>query len=116
MPLKAINSAPMRHMLSGIDDDAENGNCGSATVICGYTEWISASEPTVTLGWDWALEYEAGKTQWKRIGLPRTNVMLVDEAFRDYGWDASLTLLADVVDRLGWCDQTERAVSARYSS
>ncbi len=115
LPLRAIRPSQMRHILSGLDDDLSGAQCGAATAISGYTEWISTFEPTVSLGWDWSLEWRDGRMRCVRTGLPRTNVMLVDEAFRDIGWTQSLGILADVVDSFGWSDKTELAVAERYS-
>ncbi|MEO7241584.1 MAG: DUF4902 domain-containing protein [Variovorax sp.] len=116
LPLKTLHAVPLRHLISDIDDEAPDAACGSASIISGYTEWVSATEPAVSLGWDWSLECSNGHVRCVRNGLPRTNVMVVDEEFRDYGWERSLDLLAGVVDQLGWSEQTHKMVTERYDS
>jgi hypothetical protein len=43
------------HLISGIDQECHlAGGAGAvATAITGYTEWVSADAPLVTIGWDW---------------------------------------------------------------
>jgi len=49
------------------------------------------------------------------MGLPRSNVMLVDAAGYDAGWERNLELLATVVDALPWRELIPEAVEARYA-
>ena len=116
LTLDAVLSVPFRHLLSGLDEESGRGPCGSATTICGYTEWVSASEPSISVGWDWVLEPRAQEPGWRRIGLPRSNVMLVDRTRGDYPWERNLAVLATVVDAIPWQEQAQSAISARYAA
>lgn len=110
--LLAVN---LTHFVSGLDEDGpvEIRLCGTVTSIMGYTEWIGeAPGATISLGWDWRLEpHQLGGATCVRVGLPRSNVMLVDAKSRDdYGWSRNLEALATVVDAMPWPDQIQRAI------
>ncbi|CAN5782833.1 hypothetical protein BH11PSE13_BH11PSE13_06380 [soil metagenome] len=50
---RKLDAMTLVHLISGIDDDvlAEGApRCGGGTTLSGYTEWISADEPGLTLG------------------------------------------------------------------
>lgn len=116
LPLDTILSTPLIHVVSGLDDNEafHQETCGRPTLISGYTEWVSVSAPTVSLGWDWRIEAKSGEVRCVRVGLPRSNVMLVDEARHDYGWTRNLEILATIVDAIPWTEETRRAVGERY--
>lgn len=114
MSLDDLLSTPLLHLVSGLDGVVRQftSRCGSPTDISGYTEWVSASDPQVSLGWSWRLDmYADGCCRLTRVGLPYSNVMLVDEKCRDYEWGRSLELLATIVDAMPWRDKTIQALS-----
>lgn len=118
LSLDDVLTTPMVHVVSGLDGDelADAKLCGRVTAISGYTEWASRSAPRISLGWDWCLEERHGEVRCVRVGLPRSNVMLVDSAARDLGWTRSLEALAIVVDSIAWAEETRRTISERYPS
>ena len=115
LSIDELLSLPIEHLISGLDGP-EHGPlarvCGSETVISGYTEWVSTSFPAVSIGWDWELQllWHDRPFAWRRLGQPRTNVMLVYAAGGDTGWARNLELLSTVVDALPWQDRLVRAV------
>lgn len=111
--LDALLSTPLRHFLSGVDDAgvAPVARCGTVTEVCGYTEWLSDSACTLVMGWDWTVDLAWGAPRWLRVGPPRTNIMLVDDARRDLGWQRNRDVLATVVDAMNWQPDTQEAVS-----
>lgn len=128
LSIDELLSLSMEHWMSGVDADVAPycasaiQGCGRATAISGYTEWISASAPAVSIGWDWVLQPQPVSLTWRqpllspppfywmRLGPPRTNVMLVYAAGGDTGWRKNLELLSTVVDALPWQDRLLRAV------
>lgn len=105
LSLDDIFCVRMVHLLSGLDDHAppsKSPQCGSQTVISGYSEWVSSISPRVSLGWDWRLSFDNGLMGLVRVGLPRSNVMLIDRNGIDYGWLQNLEVLGTVVDALPW--------------
>ncbi|MGO3130285.1 MAG: DUF4902 domain-containing protein [Alcaligenes sp.] len=114
IPLDELLSIPLAHLVSGLDEEEPHDlqRCGAVTSIEGYTEWVSEDTQTpISLGWDWRLDRLGnGEVTCVRVGLPRSNVMLVDGSNQDYGWDRNLRALASVVDALSWSEQTRSAV------
>lgn len=117
LSIDELLSIPIRHLISGLDEDANSslGACGKVASISGYTEWISSTNPAITIGWDWYIKLTIERPFWVRVGLPRSNIMLVDGAGHDTGWERSLNILATVVDALPWKEQIPDAVAARYA-
>lgn len=115
--LDDLLSVNLTHLVSGLDEDysAEIHQCGTVTSIMGYTEWVGqAPDATISLGWDWRIkQHQLGGVTCARVGLPRSNVMLVDAKNRDYGWNRNLEALATVIDAMPWSDQTKRAIQLR---
>ncbi|MFT4101586.1 MAG: DUF4902 domain-containing protein [Burkholderiaceae bacterium] len=112
--LDELLSVRLTHLVSGLDDHEPPGRhrCGTRTSIMGYTEWAGQGDGAlISLGWDWRLELQrGGGVGCVRVGLPRSNVMLVDSVNRDYGWDRNLEALAGVVDAIPWSGATRRAI------
>ncbi|MFL6647058.1 MAG: DUF4902 domain-containing protein [Sulfurifustis sp.] len=115
LSLDEIFSIRLHHLMSRIDEeDVRPSACGSVTTITGYTEWVSTTPPTVTLGWDWSIEWRRSEMSCVRVGMPRSNVMLIDNRHHDYGWRANLVVLAAIVDAIAWDQFTARAIAAQY--
>jgi hypothetical protein len=95
-------SMPIVHLMSGIDveEGLPTSACGRQTTISGYTEWVTRTEPAITIGWDWCLVTGAHDARFRRVGQPRTNVMVVNEAGEDVPWAQNLEYLGTVVDVL----------------
>ena len=113
LTLDALLSLRMVHLLSGVDGGEWSSlrRCGTVTVLTGYTEWASAMPHLpVSLGWDWCLERFGREFTYTRVGMPKSNVMLVGSGERDYGWKRNLEALANVVDALPWVEHTRRSV------
>ena len=108
-------SSTLVHLASGLDEEtAPRGCCGCATHISGYTEWVSRGAPVITLGWDWRICACPWPPLWQRLGTPRSNVMLVDAARHDVGWQRNLMMLTTLIDALPWSECTSRAIALRY--
>lgn len=116
LSLDAMLSTRLHHLISGVDEcrGSATGACGHVTDITGYTEWVSRTVPVVTLGWDWCMAAGAAEVRCVRVGLPRTNVLLIDEFAHDLDPNKSLEILATVVDAMSWNEPTRRAIVARY--
>ena len=117
LSIDELLSVPIHHLMSAVDLDLvvpRTAVCGCETTISGYTEWVSASRPAVTIGWDWHIRLWTAQQPfaWTRLGQPRSNVMLVYSTGNDTGWHKNLELLATVVDALPWQEQLSHAVTA----
>ena len=112
-----FQAIPLVHLLSGLDPDEplplhEGAN---RTDISGYTEWVSEVAPIITLGWDWRMEGASGHACYLRIGLPRSNVMLLDNLWRDLGPAITAKLLEVAIDKAAWSAAVQRYIMDRYT-
>lgn len=105
------------HVWTEIDAGAQDpiGTCGTACEWTGFTEWVSAESPRITLGWDWRLRCVSDAVVLLQDGEARTNVMLVDADNRDVGWIKNLQVLSTLVQAVGWAEPVQRALQERYS-
>jgi hypothetical protein len=98
------------HLLSGLDEDAPApGKDAVATAITGYTEWLSDRPPAVTVGWDWEMIVLCGQVQLRRLGPPRSNLLLQPE-------DQADRLLGEYVDAFDWQTDTMRHLMLHFGT
>lgn len=109
----------LTHLISGLDDDVEldpqHPVCGGSASLCGYTEWVSRQSPALTLGWDWHLDDAALTPRVIRLGLPRTNILVLDNENEPLPWNESLHVLATYIDTFDWNTPAFQAVCQRYA-
>jgi hypothetical protein len=115
--LETFLTISLAHLVSGLDEDhpIPFRNEGSLASISGYTEWVSATMPIITLGWDWRLDVSKGKFDYVRLGAPRCNVMLVDAMQCDLGPFQTSVLLETAIDTLTWQEEVQKQIAARYA-
>jgi len=103
------------HLISGVDQECNLVDCigALATAITGYTEWVSADAPVLTIGWDWQMIAEGHVVQLKRISPPSSNVMLQSDGRRDLGHARTVALLNAYLDGLDWQPATLGHIGAR---
>jgi len=104
------------HLLSGLDENTIVSGSGDAvtTSISGYTEWISTAAPLISLGWDWIFDIDSLGLQLRRVGEPRSNVMVIDLYRLDLGDVKSEILLGAFVDTLNWQASVLEEIEMRY--
>lgn len=117
LTLEIFSVTPLVHLVSGLDEDSTNPSQegGSLARISGYTEWVSASTPIITLGWDWWLDVSRGQFDYVRSSAPRCNIMLVDAMQHDLGSAQTLVLLEAAIDELAWRDEIHKHIVTRYA-
>ena len=117
LSLDALLSIPLVHFASGLDEEerVDLTRDGKQTVISGYTEWVSTTQPIVSLGWDWQLDPLLGAPWIARSSPPRTNIQLLDDQMREVEWRRAQIALAGVVDALSWQEPTQAAIASRYA-
>lgn len=117
LTLETFLATPLVHLLSGLDDDKpilpQEG--ASLAHISGYTEWVSTTTPTITLGWDWGLDVSPGQPLYVRLGAPRSNIMLVDAMTHDLGPAKTSELLETAIDALAWQEKAHKYIVTRYA-
>lgn len=90
---------PLQHLISTIESTQIED---SQILYCGFTEWATSRTPALSTGWDWEFIEQNGITSLKRIGLPRSNIMIIDVSGTDIGFDITETLIEKKIDTLFW--------------
>lgn len=114
LSINELLCAPMTHLISGVDTGETDLVCGTKTSISGYTEWVSSSHPTISIGWDWYLDATPSGPVWSRVGYPSSNVMLLDVMQKTQPAHRNLEILGTIVDALPWRERIADLVAARY--
>lgn len=94
-----LMSYPLQHIISTVESRHTEA---SQIFYYGFTEWATPQTPALSTGWDWELIENNGITTVKRVGLPRSNIMIVDVSGMDIGFDINETLLEKKIDTLFW--------------
>ena len=115
--LDALLAMPLVHFVSGLDEEenVDINRDGKQTTISGYTEWVSTSEPIVSIGWDWRLDTLRSAPWFVRTSPPRSNIRLLDDGMREVEWRPTQLALGGVVDALPWQAPTQAAIASRYA-
>ena len=100
----------LTHLVSGLDEDTDNTE--GMTTITGYTEWVTTSTPTISMGWDWQL---GANEQLTRISDIRSNVMLQNIHSIDHDMPKNNALLEQFIDNLNWQIIVKRSIYQRYT-
>ncbi|WP_036244424.1 DUF4902 domain-containing protein [Methylobacter tundripaludum] len=108
------------HLMSGLDEGdnlplVQEG--ATFAEFTGYTDWVSATSPAISIGWDWMNQFsQVGGVYYKRVSKSRSNLMLVDAKQRDLGPDKTAALIETVVDGIVWQIVVQSYISTRYAS
>lgn len=90
---------PLQHLISTVESTQIED---SQILYYGFTEWATSLTPALSTGWDWEFVEQNGIASLKRIGLPRSNIMIVDVSGTDIGCDVTETLIEKKIDTLFW--------------
>ncbi|WP_162086399.1 DUF4902 domain-containing protein [Sulfuriferula nivalis] len=117
MTVETLTSLRLKHLMSAIDlDEPDQCQKGTGlTQISGYTEWVSETTPTITLGWDWELNTLQAHPFVCRVGAPRSNIMIVDDLQQDLKYIENSRLLETFIDQLQWQEEVRESVNNKYS-
>lgn len=112
-----LQTVSLIHLISGLDEESPTTIPGGAmpTEIMGYTEWVSNSVPTITIGWDWQIDADHNRILLRKISEPRSNIMLQDSTGMDVGPAKTLILLEALIDALDWSIEVRSHIDIRYS-
>ena len=113
MSLTDLELVQLTHLVSGIDTAGDRITDTSAAPITGYSEWVSAGFPAITIGGDWQMSLSPGQPMLTLISEPRSNIMLQDERCHDLGPDVTKMLLSRFVDALAWRSEVADYVNIR---
>ncbi|MGU7776053.1 DUF4902 domain-containing protein [Burkholderia sp. MR1-5-21] len=115
LTIERLLSVPLTHLMSGLDEDADDCADGASSVWTGYTEWIGeVADTTIVLGWDIEMGMQIGQGQWSRSGAPRSNICLLAAVGDAYPWEKNLVVLGTVIDALVWQQAVAHSIEQRY--
>lgn len=110
LPAAEARRIRLVHLLSGLDEDGPPcGEHAVATTITGYTEWLSAEAPEVTVGWDWEMIVARGQPTLRRLDAPRSNLLLEPEHQAE-------RLLGEHVDSFDWQSEAMRHLQLHFGT
>jgi hypothetical protein len=111
-----LQMVPWVHLDSDLDVQELDGGSAAASLapITGYTEWVSEGDaPRLSMGWDWEVVHVRGETLIRRVGLPYSNLRVVDLERRELDFEKSLALQADCIDALRWQEVVRGKIGLR---
>lgn len=116
-----LHSIPLHHLLSGLDEHSppSSHTAASPTQITGYTEWVSHTQPTLSLGWDWQLGDGTHPQRITRISPVHSNIIMLDDtAHTDTLSDSSPlqseAWLAEHIEAIAWQTTVLQFITQRY--
>jgi hypothetical protein len=112
-----LESIHFRHLDSGLyDDEVVNlGDFDMACSILGYTEWVTDTEPAISIGWDWTVEYFTNPPRIKMVGLPFSNIILQDHNDKDMNDEICMHYLIVLISQINWMEQLHSVITKKYS-
>lgn len=112
-----LESIQLQHLDSGLYDD-EFESSGEQNVVCnilGYTEWVTDTDPAISIGWDWTIDYRYQPPRYKLVGLPFSNIILQDSYSRDLESEVCLNYLTVLISQMDWMQHVSGAITNKYS-
>jgi len=113
---KFLDIIPLKHLDSGlfISEKTHRLNIDEVSELTGYTEWISRTSPSISIGWDWKLNCIKNPRTYEIVGSPFSNLLLQDEYSNDFTMDQNLKLISKMINKLGWADDLESSITKKY--
>jgi len=86
LSLATLSNLPFTHLASEIDPDflVELKTQTVAAYAAGFSEWISDTTPTISIGWGWFIHNRSRRLLLAPEAI-RSNVMLIDSHGYDLG-------------------------------
>jgi hypothetical protein len=108
LPLKQLLRLKFAPIISAPDKNilAELAADGQAAAEAGYTEWITQTDPCISVGWDWYRDKSTQRVLFAGNDV-RSNVMLVDTRGRDLGMHLTAVLMSAWLTTFNWQETIE---------
>lgn len=112
-----LESIQLRHLDSGLYDDSPHitADFDMACELLGYTEWVTDTQPAISIGWDWTIEHLHNPPKYKMVGLPFSNIIIQDSSFNDLESDVCMNYLVVLVNQMNWTKVVSASITKRYS-
>jgi hypothetical protein len=113
---KYFQALKLQHLVSALYVTSKKSTIKVDTIdqIEGFTEWVSDTQPAVSLGWDWILDTNQNPPLYRRWGLPYSNIMLTDNLKADLDQVESERLIISAIDQLNWESVVFEFISKTY--
>ncbi|WP_444944879.1 DUF4902 domain-containing protein [Microbulbifer sp. ZKSA006] len=103
LPLSDLSSIQLKHLISSVTlNEADKRINDHVSTIEGYTEWISPTSPTISIGWDWITVIKKGRLVFLISGYPYSNMTLIDKSGRALSEQVRLNRLKSFVESIDW--------------
>ncbi len=97
------------------EPNTELANHSNLTDIQGYSEWVSVTQPVISISWDWQIHYRQGEKDYSMLGQPFSNLLLQDPHQQDLSYTENLSVLATWLDTLNWKKKLFHYIQLKYS-
>ena len=106
VPASQLAHLRLDHLQSGVDAPGDGFSMPAALPgvpweATGYTEWVGATDPGISVGWDWVVTTDSGLLTLSP-GSIRTNLMVTDERGLDLGEKATSLHLSRYLASWAW--------------
>lgn len=117
LTLKQLAHLQLHHLYSNLYTEytLNEPSTTSLTDIEGYTEWVSHTQPSISVGWDWQVDYQIGATDYSMVGQPFSNILLQNNQQLDFSEEESLTILGLWLNTLNWQEEIFNYIQSKYS-
>ncbi|WP_262964619.1 DUF4902 domain-containing protein [Methylobacter psychrophilus] len=117
LTLAQLTCLQLHHLHSNLYTEHILNVCSatSLTEIKGYTEWVSQSQPSISVGWDWLVDYRIGATDYSMDGQPFSNILLRNNQQHDLSEEESLTIIGLWLNTLNWQEEIFNYIQSKYS-
>lgn len=117
LSLQQLANLELHHLYSSLYDEQNLNlsNTSSLTDIQGFTEWVSDTTPSISVGWDWQVHYQTGTTGYSMMGLPFSNLLLKNNQEQDFSIDESMSMLAIWLNSLKWQEKLFEYIQSKYA-
>jgi len=112
-----LESIRLRHLDSGLYDDSPDITAAfdMACELLGYTEWVTDTQPAISIGWDWSIVHMHNPPRYKMVGLPFSNIIIQDSSFKDLESEVCMNYLGVLVNQMDWSQVVDAFITKRYS-
>ena len=117
LSLQQLPHVQLHHLHSSLytERSPEQSRATSLTDIQGYTEWVTQSQPSISIGWDWQVHYRTGATNYSMVGQPFSNLLLQNNQQQDFSLNESLSMLTIWLNTLNWQEKISHYIQSKYA-
>ncbi len=89
---------PIRIHDAALVNDHETQKTDTITELAGYVEWVSDTQPALSIGWDWSIVHG----QYTLQGEPYVNFIIQSQDGKDFDSVACITNVTEFISQQKW--------------